>query len=63
MTLFMTMLSGFVLLLNQYTDDDDIVVGSVYANRERVEAEKLIGILANTLVLRVDLPKRPPSKT
>jgi amino acid adenylation domain-containing protein len=55
LTLYMTMLSGFVLLLNQYTDDNDIVVGSVYANRERVEAEKVIGILANTLVLRVDL--------
>jgi len=55
MTLFMTMLSAFVLLLNQYTDDEDVVVGSTYANRERVESEKLIGILANTLVLRVDL--------
>ncbi len=55
MTLYMTMLSAFVLLLNQYTDDDDIVVGSVYANRERIEAEKVIGILANTLVLRTDL--------
>ena len=54
-TLYMTMLSAFVLLLNQYTDDEDIVVGSVYANRERVEAEKVIGILANTLVLRVNL--------
>ena len=55
MTLYMLMLSAYVLLLNQYTDNDDIVVGSVYANRERVEAEKVIGILANTLVLRVDL--------
>ena len=55
MTLFMTMLSAYVLMLNQYTDDDDIVVGSVYANRERVEAENVIGILANTLVLRVDM--------
>jgi amino acid adenylation domain-containing protein len=55
LTLYMTMLAGYVLLLNQYTDDDDIFVGSVYANRERVEAEKVIGILANTLVLRVNL--------
>jgi len=55
MTLFMTMLSAFVLLLKQYTGDEDMVVGSVYANRERAEAEKLIGILANTLVLRVSL--------
>jgi hypothetical protein len=55
LTLFMTMFSAYALLLNQYTDDNDIVIGSVYANRERVEAEKVIGILANTLVLRVDL--------
>ena len=55
LTLYMTMLAAYVLLLNQYTDDEDIVVGSVHANRERVEAEKVIGILANTLVLRVDL--------
>jgi non-ribosomal peptide synthetase component F len=55
MSLFMTMLSGFVLLLNLYTDDEDIVVGSVYANRERAEAERLIGMLAITLVLRVNL--------
>ena len=55
MTLFMTMLSGFVLLLNLYTDDEDIVVGSAYANRERAEAERLIGILTITLMLRVNL--------
>ncbi|HEX8560261.1 MAG TPA: amino acid adenylation domain-containing protein, partial [Pyrinomonadaceae bacterium] len=54
MTLYMTMLAAFVVLLNQYTDDEDIVVGSTYANRERAEAERIIGILTNTLVLRVD---------
>ncbi|HSE18775.1 MAG TPA: amino acid adenylation domain-containing protein [Pyrinomonadaceae bacterium] len=54
-TMFMAMLSGFVLLLNLYTDDEDIVVGSAYANRERAEAERLIGILTLTLVLRVNL--------
>ena len=55
MTLYMTMLSGFVLLLKLYTGDDDVVVGSTYANRERADVEKLIGILVNTLVLRVNL--------
>jgi hypothetical protein len=54
-TLLMTLLSGFVLLLNRYSGDEDIVVGATYANRERPEAEKVIGILANTLVLRVNL--------
>jgi amino acid adenylation domain-containing protein len=55
MTLFMTMLSSLVVLLKLYTGDDDIVVGSIYANRERADLEKLIGILNNTLVLRVNL--------
>jgi len=55
MTLLMTLLSGFVLLLNRYSGDEDIVVGATYANRERAEAEKVIGILANTVVLRVNL--------
>ena len=54
-TLLMALISGFVLLLSQYTDDEDIVVGTVSANRERAEAEKLIGILAEPLVLRVNL--------
>jgi hypothetical protein len=54
-TLLMTLFSGFVLLLNRFTGDEDVVVGSVYANREREEAKNLIGNLANTLVLRVNL--------
>jgi hypothetical protein len=55
MTLLMTLLSAYVVLLNRFTGDDDIVVGSTYANRERPEAEKVIGILANTLVFRVNV--------
>jgi amino acid adenylation domain-containing protein len=55
MTLFMTMLSGFVVLLKGYTADEDIVIGSTYANREHPQAEKLIGILFNTLILRLNL--------
>jgi len=55
LTLFMTTLSGWVMLLKLYTGQDDIVVGTPYANRERSDVEKLIGILVNTLVLRVNL--------
>jgi amino acid adenylation domain-containing protein len=55
MTLYMMMFAAYVVLLSQYTDGEDIVVGSTYANRERAEAEKLIGILTNTLVLRFDI--------
>ena len=55
MSLFMTTLSAFVLLLNRYTGDEDMVVGSTYANRERAEAERFIGMLTITLMLRVSL--------
>jgi acyl carrier protein len=58
-TLFMTLLGGFLALLYQYTGQEDLVVGSVIANRDRAEMEKLIGFLANTLVLRVDLSGSP----
>jgi hypothetical protein len=58
-TLYMTMLSGFVVLLNQYTGQEDVVVGTVIANREREEVEKLIGFVANTLLLRVDVSRGP----
>jgi amino acid adenylation domain-containing protein len=58
-TLYMTLLSGFLVLLNQYTGEEDLVVGSVIANRERKEVERLIGFLANTLVVRVGLWGEP----
>ena len=58
-TLFMTLLGGFLVLLYQYTGQEDLVVGSVIANRDRSEVEKLIGFLGNTLVLRVDLSGNP----
>jgi amino acid adenylation domain-containing protein len=58
-TLFMTGLSAFVAVLNQYTGQDDVVVGTVIANRDRAELEKLIGFLANTLVLRLDVSGTP----
>jgi len=54
-TLFMTLLSVFKVLLNKYTGQDDICVGSPIANRTRSEVEKLIGFFVNTLALRSDL--------
>jgi amino acid adenylation domain-containing protein len=58
-TLFMTALTAFFALLYTYTGQEDLVVGSVIANRDRAELEPLIGFLANTIVLRVDLSGGP----
>ena len=58
-TLFMTLLATFSVLLARYSNQDDIVVGSPIANRNRSEIEPLIGFFANTLVLRIDLSGNP----
>ncbi|MEM7534194.1 MAG: condensation domain-containing protein, partial [Chloroflexota bacterium] len=58
-TLFMVMLAAFNILLARYSRQDDIVVGSSIANRNRAEIEGLIGFFVNTLVLRTQLDDNP----
>ena len=58
-TLFMTLLTGFQVLLARYSRQDDIVVGAPIAGRSRPELEPLIGFFVNTLVLRTDLSGEP----
>ncbi len=58
-TLFMTLLAAFKVLLYRYTGQEDIVVGSPIASRNRAEIEDLIGFFVNTLILRTDLSGTP----
>ncbi|NEQ96452.1 MAG: amino acid adenylation domain-containing protein, partial [Cyanothece sp. SIO2G6] len=58
-TVFMTLLAAFKLLLQRYSDSDDIVVGSPVANRHHPEVERMVGCFANTLALRTDLSGHP----
>ena len=58
-TLFMTLLAAFQVLLHRYSGQDDIVVGTAIAGRNRQELENLIGFFVNTLVLRTDLSGTP----
>ncbi|BAY66482.1 amino acid adenylation domain-containing protein [Calothrix brevissima NIES-22] len=58
-TLFMTLLAAFDILLYRYTGQIDILVGSPAANRNRAEIEPLIGFFVNTLILRTDLSGNP----
>ncbi len=58
-TLFMALLAGFTALLARYTGQEDVVVGSPIANRNRAETEGLIGFFVNTLVLRTNLAGDP----
>lgn len=58
-TLFMTLMAGFQLLLARYTGQKDIAVGTPIAGRNRAEIEALIGFFVNTLVMRTDFTGNP----
>ncbi len=58
-TMFMTLLAAFDVLLSRYARQDDIVIGTPIANRNRSEVENLIGYFANTLVVRAQLHDNP----
>ena len=54
-TLFMTLLAAWQVLLSRYAGQEDVVVGSPIANRQRIETEGLIGFFVNMLVLRTKI--------
>ncbi len=58
-TLFMTLLAAFNVLLARYSGQEDILVGTHVANRNRLEIEDVVGCFVNTLVLRADLSGDP----
>jgi amino acid adenylation domain-containing protein len=58
-TIFMSVLAAFALVLSRHTGQEDIVVGTPVANRPRLELEGMIGLFLNTLVLRTKLSGDP----
>jgi len=56
-TLFMTLLAVFAVLLHRFTGQEDILIGSPIVNRPRNEFEGLIGFFLNNLVMRTRLTK------
>ncbi len=58
-TMFMTLLAAFDVLLYRYGGQKDLLIGTPIANRNRLETEALIGFFINTLVLRIDLTGDP----
>ncbi|HEX6751659.1 MAG TPA: amino acid adenylation domain-containing protein [Longimicrobium sp.] len=53
-TPFMTFLALYCVLLQRWTWQDDLVVGTAVAGRTRPELEPLIGFFVNAVALRVD---------
>jgi amino acid adenylation domain-containing protein len=58
-TLFMTLLAAFKVLLSRYSGQEDIIVGTPIVGRNRTEIENLIGFFVNTVALRSDLSGNP----
>ncbi|HEY9421219.1 MAG TPA: condensation domain-containing protein, partial [Thermoanaerobaculia bacterium] len=58
-TAFMVLLASLQAFLSRLSGQDDLAVGTVVANRRRSELEPLIGLFANTLVMRGDLSDSP----
>ena len=54
-TMFMTLLAAFQLLLYRYTAIEDVSVGTPIAGRHRPELEGVVGLFLNTLVLRTNV--------
>ena len=59
-TLFMALLAGFQALLARLSGETDIAVGTLVANRARIEFEPLIGFFVNTVVLRTQVEPAMP---
>ena len=58
-TLYMTMLASWAVLLARLSNQEEVVIGSPVAGRNRAEIEPLIGFFVNTLALRLDLQGEP----
>ncbi|HEX7314776.1 MAG TPA: condensation domain-containing protein [Pyrinomonadaceae bacterium] len=59
MTLFMTLLAGFKVLLSRFSGQTDLVVGTPIAGREQLETEGLVGFFINALALRTNMAGDP----
>lgn len=58
-TLFMALLAGFAALLSRRCGQEDFLIGTPVANRNRREFEEVVGCFVNTMVLRTDLAGNP----
>ncbi|MEU1132810.1 amino acid adenylation domain-containing protein [Streptomyces sp. NPDC005900] len=58
-TPFMALFAAYAALLGRLTGRDDLVIGFPVSGRDRPELQEMVGMLTNTLALRVDLSGDP----
>ena len=58
-SLFCVMLAGFAATLARFAAQDELVIGSGFANRQHAQVDELIGMIVNMLPLRLNLGDDP----
>ncbi|MGH3187974.1 MAG: non-ribosomal peptide synthetase [Streptosporangiaceae bacterium] len=58
-TMFMAFLAGFLIVLSRYARQHDLVVGTQAAGRTHSEFDPMVGLFANTVLLRTSLADNP----
>ena len=58
-TMSVPLLAAFSTVLQRYSGQDDIVIGTLTANRSRLETQGLIGLFVNSLPVRIRLDGEP----
>src|SRR5205823_12732379 len=58
-TTYMILLAAYAAVLHRYSGQDDIIVGSAVAGRNRRELEGLVGYFSQALPMRVRFDSNP----
>ncbi|MBI3653800.1 MAG: amino acid adenylation domain-containing protein [Acidobacteria bacterium] len=58
-TPFMILLASWQVLLGRYGGQDEVIVGTIVANRTRAEFAGTVGLMVNTLLMKGDLRGNP----
>ena len=58
-TMFMAFLAGFVVVLSRYARQPDVVVSTQASGRTHTEFDPIVGLFANTVLLRTSLADNP----
>jgi len=58
-TTYMVLLAAYATVLHRYSGQDDIVIGSAVAGRDRREVEQMVGYFSQALPMRVRFDRDP----
>ncbi len=61
-TLFVSLLAGYAIVLGRYAGQKDFAIGTPVAGRNWPETQNLIGCFLNTLALRADMRNEPTGR-